>query len=103
MGHPAQVSGAQGDPQHDEGGHRDQRAEEHHRLRKGRSEEKGTDEECEPGTGEPEQERIFAARDEPSDQSGTSSGSSQPPPTSLLIWVAKTSESLNTEAGGPSA
>ena len=95
--------GLEGDPQHDEGGHRHQRAEEHHRLRKGRSEEKRTDEEREPGTGEPEQERMFAPRDDPSFQRGTSSGSSQPPPTSLLIWVAKTRESLSTEAGGPSA
>ena len=95
--------GLEGDPQHDEGGHRDQRAEENHRLRKSRSEEKGTDEEREPGTGETEQERIFAACDEPPAQRGTSSGSSQPPPTSLLIWVAKTRESLNTEAGEPSA
>ena len=94
--------GLDGDPQHDERGRPDQRAEEHHRLRKGWTEEKGTDEERKPGTGEPEQERIFAPRDDPSAQRGTSSGSSQPPPTSLLIWVAKTSESLRTEAGGPS-
>ena len=95
--------GLEGDPQYDEGGHRDQRAEEHLRLWKRRSEEKGTDEEREPGSGEPEQERSFASRGEPSAQRGTSSGKSQPPPTSLLIWVAKTNESLNTEAGGPSA
>ena len=95
--------GLEGDRQHNEGGRRDQRAEEYHRLRKSRSEEKGTDEERESGTGETEQERIFAARDEPPAQRGTSSGSSQPPPTSLLIWVAKTRESLNTEAGEPSA
>ena len=95
--------GLEGDPQHDEGGYRDQRAEEHHRLRKSRAEEEGTDEKREPGTGEPEQERVFTPRDEPPAQRGTSSASSQPPPTSLLIWVAKPSESLNTEAGEPSA
>src|SRR5205807_3976346 len=98
-----EAMGLERDPQHDQGGHRDQRAEEHDRLRKSLSEEEGTDEEREPGPGEPEQERIFAPCDEPSAQSGTSSGRSQPPPTSLLIWVAKTRESLNTAVGGPSA
>src|SRR5437660_2625115 len=34
---------------------------------------------------------------------GTSSGSSQPAPSSLLTWVEKTSESLKTSLGGPSA
>jgi len=95
--------GLEGDPQDDQGGDRDQRAEEDHRLWKGRADCKGSDEENQAGRGEPEQDGVFGTSGEPGGQSGTSSGRSQPPPTSLLIWVAKTRESLNTAAGGPSA
>jgi len=95
--------GLEGDAQDDYRGDGDQRAEEHDGLRKRWSEQERPDEEREPDGSESEQDGVFCAIGEPPGQSGTSSGKSQPPPTSLLIWVANTSESLNTLPGGPSA
>ena len=93
----------EGDPQDDQRGDRDQGAEQCDRLRKPGPEQEGGDEEGEPGAGQTEQHQVFGTCGKPPAQSGTSSASSQPPPTSLLIWVAKTRESLSTAPGGPSA
>ena len=95
--------GLEGHPQPDQRRRSDEGAEEHHRLGEGRAEQQRTDKEPKPGRGQREQQRVFGAGGEPFVQSGTSSGRSQPPPTSLLICVAKTRESLSTVPGGPSA
>src|SRR5438034_6616378 len=80
-----------------------QAAEECDRLRKPGTQDERGDEQAEPGTGNDDQHRIRQATGQPARQTGTSSGSSQPRPSSLLIWVAKTRESLSTVRGGPSA
>src|SRR5207237_9138763 len=93
----------QGHRQRDQGGNRDQSAEEEDWLWKPRTQRERSQEQPKSGGSKRQQDDILGVCRHPGSHTGTSSGRSQAPPTSLLIWVAKTSEALSTARGGPPA